>query len=115
MALLLRAFVRVSVPVSDKPRLGGPQSDLSFDLHRTIPVTEVSDVLFGSERVGEAEAFHPYGFPFGDRIDRYGGRCQVIDLEAGHSQIRDELLDEVDAIMHQAAFGGRDPLLNQVE
>lgn len=56
MALLLRAFVRVSVPVSDKPRLDGPKSDLSFDLHQTIPVTEVSDVLCGPKRFGEAES-----------------------------------------------------------
>ena len=42
MALLLRAFVRVSVPIFDKPRLDGPQSDLSFDLRRTIPVTDVA-------------------------------------------------------------------------
>jgi hypothetical protein len=59
MALLLRALVRVSIPVFDKPRLGGPQSDLSFDLHRTIPVTEVNDVLGGPKRVGEAEASQP--------------------------------------------------------
>ena len=39
----------------------------------------------------------------------------MIDFVASHSQIWDELLDEVDAIMHQAALGGRDPLLNKVE
>lgn len=59
MALLMRALVRVSVPVFDKPRLGGPQSDHSFELHRTIQVTEVTDVLRGPKRVGEAEASQP--------------------------------------------------------
>ncbi|WP_256370505.1 hypothetical protein [Paracoccus sp. Arc7-R13] len=39
----------------------------------------------------------------------------MIDLEAFYSQIRDEPFDEVVAIMHQAMFGGRDPLLDQVE
>ena len=39
----------------------------------------------------------------------------MIVFVASHSQIRDELLDEVDVIMHQAALGGRDPLLNKVK
>ncbi|QXI63450.1 hypothetical protein CP157_01168 [Paracoccus marcusii] len=39
----------------------------------------------------------------------------MIDLEAGHSQIRDQPFNEVVAIMHQAMFGGRDRLLDQVE
>lgn len=39
----------------------------------------------------------------------------MIDLEAGYSQISDKPFDEVVAIMHQAIFGGRDSLLDEVE